>query len=330
MTEDNSSIARSPRWLSADVVDPTAQSDDSAGHSGDSTPDVPVQQSAAATSAPVPQRQQPDRPSDTQPRPDTVHPEARPADQIDVLRRAKRRPARRGYRRWLYRLTGGAVNVGKSPAELEYEALLQRVRQPLRGDYKIAVLSLKGGVGKTTTVAALGSSLASIRGDKVIAVDANPDLGTLADRGIRQNGSTVRDLLADTDVHRYSDVRAHTSQGESRLEILASEQDPAIAEAFDEQNYRNVLNILEKHYNVILADCGTGISHSVMHGVLDEADALIVVAAPAQDAVRSAAATLQWLSAHTYEELVARTVVVVNSTRPGSSLVDPVEVARVF
>ena len=220
--------------------------------------------------------------------------------------------------------------MGQSPTELEHEALVQRVRQPVRGDYKIAVLSLKGGVGKTTTVAALGSTLAEIRGDKVVAVDANPDLGTLADRGIRENGSTVRDLLADKTIRRYSDVRAHTSQGESRLEILASEQDPVVAEAFDEQDYLAVLRVLQLHYGIILADTGTGISNSTMHGVLGEADALIVVAAPAQDAVRSAVATLQWLTAHGYRDLVARTVIVLNWTRPGASMVDPVAVAGVF
>ncbi len=248
---------------------------------------------------------------------------------LDLLKRAKR-PSKRGLRRFLFTASGGTINVGESPAEIEYRALVKRVNQPVRGVYKIAILSLKGGVGKTTTTVGLGASLASERGDRVIAVDANPDLGTLTERGIRDTNSTVRDLLADERLHRYSDVRAHTSQGDSRLEILASEQDPATAEAFGERDYRDVLRILEVHYNIILTDCGTGISHSAMNGVLDTADALIVVAASAKDAASSAAVTLKWLSTHGYEELVSRTVVVVNATRPGSPLIDPAQLERLF
>ncbi|SLJ66350.1 ESX-1 secretion-associated protein EspI [Mycobacteroides abscessus subsp. abscessus] len=84
------------------------------------------------------------------------------------------------------------------------------------------MLSLKGGVGKTTTTMGLGSIFASIRGDRVIAVDANPDFGTLSQRVPLQTRSTVRDLLLDPSIERYSDVRRHTSQATSRLEVLAS------------------------------------------------------------------------------------------------------------
>ena len=43
-------------------------------------------------------------------------------------------------------------------------------------------MSRKGGVGKTTITLALGSMFAMLRGDRVIAVDANPDAGNLAHR----------------------------------------------------------------------------------------------------------------------------------------------------
>jgi Mrp family chromosome partitioning ATPase len=181
-------------------------------------------------------------------------------DEVGLIRKARRAPGH-GWRRAVHTLTAGAVNPGESPADLEYRDLLERVRQPVRGDYRIAVLSLKGGVGKTTTTVGLGSTFASLRGDRVIAVDANPDLGTLAQRVPTQTASTVRDLLADPVVARYSDVRAHTSQAPSRLEVLASERDPAAAEAFNDIEYRGVMAILQRFYNIILTDCGTGMFH---------------------------------------------------------------------
>ena len=214
------------------------------------------------------------------PPPPPAPPSPGPAlDQVTLLRKARRAPAT-GWRRAVHTLSAGMVNPGESTAEIEYQELLDRVRRPVRGDYRIAVLSLKGGVGKTTTTVGLGSTFASLRGDRVIAVDANPDLGTLAQRVPSQTSSTVRDLLADPAIHRYSDVRAHTSQAPSRLEVLASERDPAAAEAFSDTEYRGVIGLLQRYYNLIITDCGTGMSHSAMTGVLDLADAVVLVSSP--------------------------------------------------
>ena len=49
----------------------------------------------------------------------------------------------------------------------------------LRRCLVIAVVSPKGGPGKTTITALLGMLLAELRRDPVIALDANPDLGDL-------------------------------------------------------------------------------------------------------------------------------------------------------
>lgn len=248
---------------------------------------------------------------------------------LTLLRRAKRAP-RSGWRLAVHKATGGAVNPGESPADMEHRALVERVNQPVRGDYRIAILSLKGGVGKTTTTVSLGSTFAELRGDRVIALDANPDLGTLAHRVPKQTRSTVRNLLEDPHIRRYSDVRAHTSQAPSRLEVLASEQDPAVSEAFTEEDYRATLTILQAFYNIILTDCGTGLMHSAMSGVLDMASSLVLVTSPAIDGARSASATLDWLEHHGYNKLVERTVVVVNASRRGSSSVDLDQLRRLF
>ncbi|PQM44155.1 ESX-1 secretion-associated protein EspI [Mycobacterium talmoniae] len=175
--------------------------------------------------------------------------------ELGLVRRARPVP-QTGWRKAVHRMTG--INPGESDKENTHKRLVARVDQPVRGDYSIAVLSLKGGVGKTTTTVGLGSTFAAIRGDRVIAVDANPDFGTLAQRGPDQSRSTVRDLLLDEEIFRYSDIRRHTSQNSSRLEILASERDPATSEAFSEADYRIVIRLLQRFYNIILTDCGTG------------------------------------------------------------------------
>jgi MinD-like ATPase involved in chromosome partitioning or flagellar assembly len=226
-----------------------------------------------------------------------------------------------GWRRALYRASAGRVNAGDSARDRRRDELFARIRQPIRGDFRIAVLSIKGGVGKTTTTLGLGSAFATIRTDRVIAVDANPDRGTLAQRIDDPSDATVHDLLSDPNIARYSDVRYYTRMSSSRLEVLGSPLDPAISEAFGEVDYRRTVDILQSYYNVILTDCGTGIMHSAMTGVLDLAHAIVVVSSPALDAARSASATLDWLMNHGYSGLVRESHLVLSAARPGDTAV---------
>ncbi|MGH3322556.1 MAG: AAA family ATPase, partial [Streptosporangiaceae bacterium] len=238
----------------------------------------------------------------------------------ETLLRGRRRAPSHGWRRAVYRASGGLVRPGESPAELRHRQLVARARTPVAGGHhRVAVLSLKGGVGKTTTTVALGSCLASLRGDRAIAVDANPDRGTLSDKVRLETAATVRDLLNErSEVHRYADVRAFTSQAPSRLEVLASDRDPAVSEAFSEADYQAVAQVLEHFYSICLTDCGTGLLHSAMSGVLRLANQIVVVSSPSVDGARSASATLDWLEAHEYGDLVRTATVVLSAVRENS------------
>jgi MinD-like ATPase involved in chromosome partitioning or flagellar assembly len=198
--------------------------------------------------------------------------------------------------------------------------MINRARTPVAGGHhRVAILSLKGGVGKTTTTVGLGSMLSSLRGDRVIAVDGNPDRGTLSDKVRLETAATVRDLLNERgNISRYADVRTFTSQASSRLEVLASDRDPAVSVAFSDQDYSLVAGVLEHYYSICLTDCGTGLLHSAMSGALRLADQIVLVSTPSVDGARSASATLDWLSAHGYGDLVRHGVVVLSAVRPRS------------
>ena len=247
-----------------------------------------------------------------------------------LLRQVKPPPTA-GWRRLLYVLSGQLINVGESPRTNRFNDLVVQVNRPLQGCHRIAVLSLKGGVGKTTITATLGATFASIRGDRVVAVDANPDRGTLNQKVPMETPATVRHLLRDADgVQRYSDVRSYTNQGPSRLEVLASDSDPAVSEAFSAEDYASTLQVLERFYSLVLTDCGTGLMHSAMSAVLAKADTMIVVSSGSVDGARSASATLDWLDAHGHEELVRNSIAVINAVRPRSGKVDMQKVVDHF
>jgi MinD-like ATPase involved in chromosome partitioning or flagellar assembly len=256
-------------------------------------------------------------------RPEHVPHSPYPELSTGMLLRPVKPPPSEGWRRLLYVLSGQLINLGESPRAARYNNLVAQVNRPLRGSYRIAVLSLKGGVGKTTITATLGSTFASIRGDRVVAVDANPDRGTLIQKIPLETSATVGQLLHDAGtIERYSDVRRYTSKGPSGLEILASETDPTISDAFSADDYTRTQEILERFYGLVLTDCGPGLLHSAMSSVLEKADLLIVVSSASIDGARSASATLDWLDAHGHEEKVRNSIAVINAVRSRTGKVD--------
>ncbi len=231
--------------------------------------------------------------------------------------------ARTGWRKTLRTASGGLLKPAPGRSEAHRLEMLERVRTPLRGCYRIAVISLKGGVGKTTTTTALGATLAWNRGDRVIAVDANPDAGTLGRRVRRETGATIRDMLqALPTIQSYVDMRRYTSQAPSRLEILANDVDPAVSTTFNDEDYRRIIDALQRQYSIILTDSGTGLLYSAMRGVLQMADQLIVVSTPSVDGGNSASTTLDWLIAHGYQDLVSRGITVISGVRPSAKEFD--------
>ena len=66
-------------------------------------------------------------------------------------------PPRHGWRRGLYVVSRGRLNLGPSAAERREQAMIARIRTRVRSPRRIVVLSRKGGAGKTTTALMLGT-----------------------------------------------------------------------------------------------------------------------------------------------------------------------------
>ena len=227
------------------------------------------------------------------------------------------------WRHLVYSVTGKRINLGDSKRARARKALTAQIAAPLTGGSRfVPVLSRKGGVGKTTVTALLGMALADARDDRVIAVDANPDRGTLAERIARPTSKTVRDLVrARDDIRGYNDISDIVARDETRLDVLASDSDPRVSEAFSDEDYRAVADVTARYYSLVLTDTGTGIVHSVMGATLDLADQLIIVAGLSVDEAKLASETLTWLETNGYAEQAQNAIVVLNQASVGRPLV---------
>ncbi|MDQ0993382.1 SCO5717 family growth-regulating ATPase [Streptomyces sp. V3I7] len=220
---------------------------------------------------------------------------------------------------------------GAKKEEAERQRKLGLIRTPVMSCYRIAVISLKGGVGKTTTTMALGATLATERQDKILAIDANPDAGTLGRRVRRETGATIRDLVqAIPQLNSYMDIRRFTSQAPSGLEIIANDVDPAVSTTFNDQDYRSALEVLGRQYPIILTDSGTGLLYSAMRGVLELADQLIIISTPSVDGASSASTTLDWLTANGFADLVQRSLTVISGVRETGKMIKVEDIVAHF
>ena len=224
---------------------------------------------------------------------------------------------------FLYTVSGRRINIGDGKKAKARKALSTRIAAPMSGGARfVPVLSRKGGVGKTTITALLGMALADARDDRVIAVDANPDRGTLAERIVGSHSKSVRDLVRIHDeVRGYHDISAIVARDTTRLDVLASDTDPRIADAFGDADYRDVADVAAHYYSLVLTDTGTGIVHSVMGATLELADQLVIVSGLSVDEARLASETLTWLETNGYSAQARDAIIVLNQSTPGSPLV---------
>lgn len=245
----------------------------------------------------------------------------------------RNREAPEGFWQYLlYVLTFRLVNVGDSRAVRERKAMDRRIATVFEhGARYVPVLTRKGGVGKTTVTTLLGMAMALVRDDRVIAIDANPDRGTLAERVPKSTGATVRDVVKlAAGIAGFTDFVELVTKDKTRLHVLASDTDPLLSEAFDEDDYNVVADQAARFYSIVLTDCGTGVVHSVMKPTLERADGFVIVSGGSIDEARLASETLTWLEANGHGALMKNCIVALNTATQGTNVVKLDEIEAHF
>jgi MinD-like ATPase involved in chromosome partitioning or flagellar assembly len=223
-------------------------------------------------------------------------------------------PPARGWRRAVLAGSFGLINLGQSPDERRQAELEAKVRSLLRGHYKIGVLG-KGGTGKTTIAASVGSLFAELRQeDRVVAIDADTAFGKLGSRIDPNVAGSYWELAADQHLNTFADMRTRVGNNTSGLFVLSGETSTARRRVLDAAIYREATSRLDNHFTISIIDCGSTMDSPVTQEVLLDLDALIVVSSPWVDGASAAGQTMDWLADNGFTGLLHRTVVVLNDS----------------
>jgi MinD-like ATPase involved in chromosome partitioning or flagellar assembly len=226
----------------------------------------------------------------------------------------RRVPPGRGWRKAVYMASFRLINLGESPDERYQTELEAKIRSLLRGRYKIGVLG-KGGVGKSTLAASVGSVFAELRqDDRVVAIDADTAFGKLATRIDPSTSGSYWELASDRHLFSFSDIRSRVGSNKAGLFVLGGESATARRRVLDAAIYREATTQLDRHFTLSIVDCGSTLDSGVTREVLDDVDALIVVSSPWYDGASAAGQILEWLAHNGFTGLLHRTVVVVNDS----------------
>ena len=202
--------------------------------------------------------------------------EVQPAPSIDG------RPVRTDV---LARLRRRAQRLLVSELEREEAAVEHRLRTHpgVTRPNTLALISPKGGVGKTTATFLIGNLLASHLRLKAIAIDANPDFGTLARLApdSRRSPSSLADVLSRTEqIHPAAELTPYVSRLPSGLHVLGAPADAELSARLQPHAYGELVAFLSTFYDVVLLDLGTGVVGPLARFATQRADRVVLVTTP--------------------------------------------------
>ncbi len=207
----------------------------------------------------------------------------------------------------------------------EATEVARALQQPVTTGRQIAVSSIRGGAGKTTVAALLNLTFAHYRQDPVLAVEADPALGSLP---IRLGAESVRWTCADV-AHvvspsmQFAEVTGYLVQLPEGGWLLPGSQG-RIGTPLDIRAYRTVTMALRRYFGVTVVDCET-LPGELARTALDTVQARVLVAPATLEGVASTRTVLDWMAA-VPRPMLPGTVVALTEPSPDTAL--DLDVAR--
>ncbi|MUN34996.1 AAA family ATPase [Actinomadura litoris] len=263
-------------------------------------------QDGAGHAPPVPPR--PVQPRAPEPGP-RQPPSQMPAEDL-VRRNQHGDPLGRRVRQNVRRVVGGGGGAAR-----EMAAFAELMRHSVPGARQIAVASVRGGAGKTTMAALVATELARHRADRVLAADADAELGSLPLRlGVRSQLSLFE--LAGQNPRTFEEAAQFLSRTPDGLFVLSSTRDGRIAGEFTLETFQSALNAVGRYVAATVVDCGAGILTELNRGVIAGSHGLVLVTPGTVDGALSARGALEWFAGNDQQAVLPRTVIAMVSHAP--------------
>ncbi|WP_444545425.1 MinD/ParA family ATP-binding protein [Streptomyces xantholiticus] len=210
----------------------------------------------------------------------------------------------------------GRIVVSSAAREVaESTCTAEVLQQPVTTGRQIAVTSIRGGAGKSTVAALLGTTYSHYRQDPVLLVEADPALGSLPLRlGAESLRWTIGDV-ADIVEPQMSllDVTGYLVQLPGNAWLLPGSQGQ-IGAMLDTRAYERVMVSLRRYFGVTVVDCET-LPAEVARVALSAAQARVLTAPATLEGIASTHAVLQWMQGLP-RHMIAGTVVVLTELVP--------------
>ncbi|GAA3357934.1 chromosome partitioning protein [Saccharopolyspora gregorii] len=192
-----------------------------------------------------------------------------------------------------------AFSSTKQPRELA--EILTAVQAPVTTGRRIVVTSVRGGAGKTAVAALVGSVFAARRADPVLAVDAEPEFGSLPWRLGVESAMTlpgVAPALMTASGQNLTSLEQLLPRTTGGLWVVpgGTGQRPQLV--------RDLTRSLSRLFAVSVLDCTTGMAAPANNAVLADAHAVIVVVPATPDGVRTTADALARLAPGALQHVV--------------------------
>ncbi|MFE7042764.1 MinD/ParA family protein [Streptomyces atratus] len=246
-------------------------------------------------------------------------PDSRPV--VDRGLAAVGRKARRGEPFAARAARALRVSVSSSAARevARTTATAEMLQQPVTTGRQIAVTSIRGGAGKSTVAALLGTTYAHYRQDPVLFVEADPALGSLP---LRLGAETLRwttgDLAGIIEPQMsLLDITGYLVQLPGNAWLLPGSQGQ-IGAMLDSRAYERVMVSLRRYFGVTVVDCET-LPAEVARVALSAAQARVLAAPATLEGITSTYAVLQWMQSLP-RHVIAGTVVVLSELVPHPGL----------